>query len=136
MESENKNIDQHVSTLKDREAELQRQINALSQKMILKDSEIIRANGKIETLQAYANTLEAEVKDSRQRIDSLGNEIHNGQSSNIQQEHKKNQQEIQIFDLVEQLSSQKDEIKQYQEDMVVTQRELNESRQKTTNLVQ
>lgn len=94
MESENKNIDQHVSTLKDREAELQRQINALSQKMILKDSEIIRANGKIETLQAYANTLEAEVKDSRQRIDSLGNEIHNGQSSNIQQEHKKNQQEI------------------------------------------
>ena len=67
--------------------------------MTLKDSEMERARGKIETLSSYNKTLEKEIKDARGRFTSLNDEIHLGQSETIKQEHKKNQQEIQIFDL-------------------------------------
>ena len=83
MEKENRSIENNVSNLKDSEANLQRQVNTLMQQLTLKDSEIVRANGKIETLQAYSNTLEVEVKESRQKIEALGNEIHSGQTSTI-----------------------------------------------------
>lgn len=46
--------------------------------MTLKDSEITRAQGKIETLQAYNKTLEAEIKESRQKIAALNDELHSG----------------------------------------------------------
>lgn len=78
---------------------MQRQINNLTQQLTLKESEIVRSQGKIDTLQTYTKTLEAEIKESRNKISLLNDELHTGQSSTIQQEHKKNQQEIQIFDL-------------------------------------
>lgn len=91
ISSENQTQNEKISSLKDKESDLQRQLNTLNQHIVLKDSEITRAHGKIETLQAYSKTLEAEIKESRQKIAQLNEEIHSGQSSTIQNEHKKNQ---------------------------------------------
>jgi len=52
--------------------------------MSLKDSELVRANGKIETLQLYSQTMEKEVKEWRQKVEALNGEIHQGASENIQ----------------------------------------------------
>jgi len=41
---------------------------------------LVRASGKIETLQAYTATMEKEVKEWREKVERLNNEIHNGQS--------------------------------------------------------
>ena len=67
--------------------------------MTLKDSDLVRATGKIDTINAYNTTLEAEIKESRAKIAELNNQIHSRETSTIQHEHKKNQQEIEIFDL-------------------------------------
>lgn len=64
--------------MRDTERDLRRQIEAVNQKFALKESEVVRANGKIETLQAYTATMEKEVKEWRQKVESLNNEIHNG----------------------------------------------------------
>ena len=85
-------------------------------------------------MQAYVSTLEAEIKESRSKVETLNNEIHSGEANTIQQEHKKNQQEIEIFDLKEQLQSQKNEIKQQQADLAVSQKEAHEWHQKASNL--
>lgn len=47
--------------MKDEERELQRQIDQLRQQMTLKNSEVDRANGKIETVSSYNMTLEKEI---------------------------------------------------------------------------
>jgi hypothetical protein len=62
--------------------------------MTLKDSELVRANGKLETMASYNLTLEKEVSDARNRATFLNDEIHLGQSETIKQEHTKNVQEI------------------------------------------
>ncbi len=93
------------------------QINTLQQQLTLKDSEIIRSNGKIETLQAYSQTLEAEIKESREKIGALNDDLHSGQSNTIQQEHKKNQQELEIYDLKQQMEANKDQHKQLTADL-------------------
>ena len=46
--------------------------------MVLKDSDLDRARGKIETIQSYNQTLEKEVQDSRNKLANLNDEIHNG----------------------------------------------------------
>lgn len=58
--------------------------------MTLKDSELVRANSKVETLQAYIKTLEVEVKEWRSKVEALNNQLHSGQTDTIQIEHKKN----------------------------------------------
>ena len=75
----------------------------LNQQLTLKKSEVDRANGKIETLSSYNMTLEKEVTELRNKMSDLNNEIHNGQNETIKFEHKKNQQELEIFDLKKQL---------------------------------
>ena len=50
VESENRNHGQAISNLRDQERDLQRQIDSLKQAMTLKESELDRQNGKIETL--------------------------------------------------------------------------------------
>lgn len=50
-------------------------------------SELDRANGKIETLQSFNQTLEKEVSDLRNKMASLGDEIHSGQNATIKKEH-------------------------------------------------
>lgn len=112
--------------MKDREAELQRQVNSLSQQLTLKDSELIRSQGKADTLQAYVKTLEAEIQESRNKIGALNDQLHSGESTTIQQEHKKNQQEIQLYDLKQQIASQRDEVKQLQSDLSLAQKDSSE----------
>ena len=46
--------------------------------MVLKDSEMERMRGKIETLASYNATLEKEIQDTRGRLTSLNDEIHLG----------------------------------------------------------
>lgn len=50
VENENKNAGKAISNLKDNERDLQRQIDSLNQQLALKNSEVNRANGKVETL--------------------------------------------------------------------------------------
>ena len=97
-ESETKTAGEAISSLKDTERELQRQLDQANQKMTLKNSELDRASGKLETLQSYNQTLEKEITDLRNKVSSLNGEIHDGQNATIKQEHQKNQQEIEIFD--------------------------------------
>jgi hypothetical protein len=59
--------------------------------MSLKDSELVRMTGKLENMQVYTQTIEKEVKEWRNKVESLNSEIHQGASQNIQQEHKKYQ---------------------------------------------
>jgi len=94
--------------------------------MTLKNSELDRASGKLETLQSYNQTLEKEITDLRNKVSSLNGEIHDGQNATIKQEHQKNQQEIEIFDLKKQLSVQQDEGKRQNADLAVSQKELGE----------
>lgn len=125
-ENENKTHGQAISTMKDRERDLQRQIDLLNQQLTLKKSEIDRCQGKIETLSSYNHTLEGEITDLRNKTSALNNEIHNGQSETIKFEHKKNQQEIEIFDLKKQVELQRDENKKYAADLSISQKEASE----------
>lgn len=67
--------------------------------MILKNSELDRANGKIETLSTYNQTLEKELSDYRNKVQQLNTDMHNEQNDQISKQHKANQQEVQIYDL-------------------------------------
>lgn len=44
--------------------------------MILKNSEMERANGKIETLANYNQTLEKELSEYRNKVQQMNNDIH------------------------------------------------------------
>ena len=79
--------------------------------MALKNSEVDRLNGKMESMKSYSETLEKETSDLRSQVAKLNNEINEGANSTIKQEHKKNQQEIEIFDLKKQLSVARDDNK-------------------------
>jgi len=98
-DAESKTAGAAISSLKDTERELQRGLDQANQKMTLKNSELDRASGKIETLNSYNETLEREIADLRNKVATLNSEIHEGQSATIKQEHAKNQQEIEVFDL-------------------------------------
>jgi chromosome segregation ATPase len=98
-ENENKTHGEAISNLKYQERDLQRHIDTLNQQMTLKNSELDRFKGKIETMQSYNTTLETEVADLRNKVAALNDQLHSGQTDTIKQEHAKNQQEIEIFDL-------------------------------------
>lgn len=53
VENENKTHGEAISTLRDNERDLARQIDKLNQDLALKNSELNRATGKVETLQSY-----------------------------------------------------------------------------------
>jgi hypothetical protein len=46
--------------------------------MTLKKSELDRANGKIETLASYNQTLEKEIGEMRNKVSVLNEQIHSG----------------------------------------------------------
>lgn len=52
--------------------------------MTLKNSELNRANGKIETLSSYNVTLEKEISDLRNKVAQLNEEVHVEQTGTIQ----------------------------------------------------
>lgn len=119
-DQENKNNGQAISVLRDKERELQREIESLQQKLVLKDSEVNRANGKTETLQSYNQTLEAEIKDLRSKVAELNGVVHTGQTETIKNEHKKNQHELEIYDLKQQLNVVREENKKAVADLAVS----------------
>ena len=80
--------------------------------------------------------MEKEVKEWREKVERLNNEIHNGQSQTINVEHKKNQYEIEIIDLKQTITVQKNEMSKLSADMSLSQKELCEFRQKNTALTQ
>lgn len=77
-DAESKTAGAAISSLKDTERELQRELDQANQKMTLKNSELDRANGKIETLNSYNETLEREVGELRNKVATLNSEIHVG----------------------------------------------------------
>lgn len=77
-DAESKTAGAAISSLKDTERELQRELDQANQKMTLKNSELDRANGKIETLNSYNETLEREVGELRNKVATLNGEIHEG----------------------------------------------------------
>ena len=134
VENENKTHGEAISSLKNQERDLQRQIDTLNQQMTLKNSELDRFKGKMETLQSYNSTLETEVADLRNKVAALNGQIHSGQTDTIKQEHAKNQQEIEIFDLKKQLQVLKEENKKQTADYAISQKELAEAQQKSQSL--
>lgn len=77
-DAESKTAGAAISSLKDTERELQRELDQANQKMTLKNSELDRANGKIETLNSYNETLEREVGELRNKVATLNSEVHVG----------------------------------------------------------
>lgn len=124
VENENKTHGEAISTLKDNERDYARQIDKLNQDLALKNSELNRATGKVETLQSYNQTIEHEVTDLRNKVSQLNAELHSGQSETIKAEHKKNQHEVELFDLKKQIQVLRDENKKATADLSISQREL------------
>ena len=60
-----------IQDLKDSERDQKRQLDNLNQQMILKNSELDRAKGKIETLSNYNQTLEKEMATYRNKISQM-----------------------------------------------------------------
>lgn len=135
-EQENKGQDQLISVMKDQERELQRQIDQLKQQMTLKNSEVDRANGKIETVSSYNMTLEKEITQLRNKVSTLNEEIHSGQSQTIKQEHTKNQHELEIFDLRKQVQNLRDECKKQGSDLAEKHQLYIDASQRNQNLQQ
>ena len=77
-DAESKTAGAAISSLKDTERELQRELDQMNQKMTLKNSELDRANGKIDTMKSYSETLEKEVAELRNKVASLNGEVHEG----------------------------------------------------------
>lgn len=134
-DAESKTAGAAISSLKDTERELQRGLDQANQKMTLKNSELDRASGKIETLNSYNETLEREIADLRNKVATLNSEIHEGQSATIKQEHAKNQQEIEVFDLKKQVQVLKEDNKRQASDLAASQKELGLQREKADNLL-
>lgn len=66
-----------IQDLKDSERDQKRQLDNLNQQLILKNSELDRAKGKIETLSNYNQTLEKEMTTYRNKVSQLNNDMHN-----------------------------------------------------------
>ena len=82
-ENDNKAQGDAISSLRTQERDAQRQIDTLNQHLTLKNSELDRFKGKIETLQSYNSTLETEVGDLRNKVAGLNEQIHSGQTDTI-----------------------------------------------------
>ena len=108
----------------------------MKQKLVLKDSEINRAMGKADTLHSYNQTLEAEIKDLRSKVAELNGAVHSGQTETIKQEHQKNQHELEIYDLKQQVNVLREENKKAVADLAVSQKEANDQSQKCAALQQ
>ena len=65
---------------------------------------------------------------------ALNDQLHSGQTDTIKQEHAKNQQEIEIFDLKKQVQVLREENKKQTSDYAISQKELAEAQQKSQNL--
>lgn len=85
-------------------------------------------------MQSYNTTLETEVADLRNKMAALNGQLHSGQADTIKQEHAKNQQEIEIFDLKKQVQVLREENKKQTADYAISQKELAEAQQKCQNL--
>jgi hypothetical protein len=69
-------------------------------------------------------------------VESLNQQIHSGQTTTIQVEHKRNQQDIELYDMKQQICTLKQTSQQQCADLSVCKKELCEERQKNTSLVQ
>ena len=85
--------------MRDRERDLLRQIDKKQQECELKHNENERLNQKLKTVQSYTNTLEKDLKDSRDQLVSLTNQINNGQNESVKNVNAKNKADITIIDL-------------------------------------
>lgn len=85
--------------MRDRERDLLRQIDKKQQECELKHNENERLNQKLKTVQSYTNTLEKDLKDSRDQLVSMTNQINNGQNESVKNVNAKNKAEITIIDL-------------------------------------
>lgn len=64
--------------MRDRERDLLRQVDKKQQECDLKNSENERLNQKLKTVQSYTSTLEKDLKESRDQVTALTNQINNG----------------------------------------------------------
>ena len=85
--------------MKDKERDLERQINKLVTDNELKASEIERLHGKIETIQSYNSTLEKEISEVRGQVSQLNSKVSEGQDETMKNQNIKNKAEIAIIDL-------------------------------------
>lgn len=67
-----------VEEMRDRERDLLRQVDKKQQECDLKHSENERLNQKLKTVQSYTSTLEKDLKESRDQVTALTNQINNG----------------------------------------------------------
>ena len=72
-----------MENMKDKERDLERQLNKMATDNELKASEIERLHGKIETIQSYNSTLEKDISEVRAQISQLNSKVADGQDESM-----------------------------------------------------
>lgn len=119
--------------MRDRERDLLRQVDKKQQECDLKHNENERLNQKLRTVQSYTSTLEKDLKESRDQVTALTNQINNGQNESVKNVHAKNKAEVTIIDLKGSLQSLKDENFRLMNDLGQANKDLQTEKQKVAN---
>lgn len=123
-ERDNQQKDFTMENMKDKERDLQRQINKLTTDNELKTSELDRLHAKIETIQSYNSTLEKEISEVRGQVSQLNSKVSDGQDETLKNQNMKNRADIEIVDLRQNLTLVKDENSRLHNDLGQTQKDL------------
>ena len=82
-ERDNQQKEVTMENMKDKERDLERQLNKMATDNELKASEIERLHGKIETIQSYNSTLEKDISEVRAQISQLNSKVADGQDETM-----------------------------------------------------
>ena len=123
-----------MENMKDKERDLERELNKQKTDCELKQSEIERLHAKIETIQSYNSTLEKEISEVRAQVSELNSKVSDGADQTVKNQNMKNKAELQIVDLKQNLTLVKDENTRLQNDLGQSQKDLSAEKTKTENL--
>jgi len=83
-----------MENMKDKERNLERELNKQKTECELKQSEIERLQAKIETIQSYNSTLEKEISEVRAQVGQLNSKVSDGADETIKNQNMKNKAEL------------------------------------------
>lgn len=113
MESKQRTVEE----MRDRERDLQRQVDKRQQECELKQNENERLGQKLKTVQSYSSTLEKDLRDARDQIAALSSQLNNGQNESVKNVNAKNKAELTIVDLRNSLQLARDDNQRLMNDL-------------------
>ena len=119
MESKQRTVEE----MRDRERDLQRQVDKRQQECELKQNENERLGQKLKTVQSYSSTLEKDLRDARDQIAALSSQLNNGQNESVKNVNAKNKAELTIVDLRNSLQLARDDNQRLMNDLGQTEKD-------------